>query len=64
MKTSPVDQLVEVGEETTMSCVSFLTPIMISKIEWFTDAGVVHTDDSPTAAPEAGELKSRDYSSI
>ena len=53
METNPVDQLVEVGKETTMSCVSFLTPIKISKVEWFTDAGVVHTDDSPTA--EAGQ---------
>ena len=53
METSPEDQLVGVGKETTMSCVSNFIPITISKVEWFTDAGVVHTDDSPTA--EAGQ---------
>ena len=53
METNPVDQLVEVGKETTMSCVSIFTPVTVPKVEWFTDAGVVHTDDSPTA--EAGQ---------
>ena len=35
-----------------MSCVSIATPVTVPKVEWFTDAGVVHTDTSPSAAPE------------
>ena len=55
MATDPVDQLVEVGKETTMSCVSIVTPVTVSKVEWFTGAGTVHTDNSPTPVKETGE---------
>ncbi|KAL5258468.1 hypothetical protein ACHWQZ_G009090 [Mnemiopsis leidyi] len=63
VETNPVDQLVEVGKETTMSCVSIFTPVTVPKVEWFTDAGVVHTDDSPTAAPETGDTGRNKYTS-
>ena len=38
-----------------MSCVSIVTPVTVSKVEWFTGAGTVYTDDSPTPVKETGE---------
>jgi hypothetical protein len=58
VKTHPVDQLVEDKKETTMSCTSIDTPVTVTKVEWFTSAGVQYTDSSPTATEVSSGIKS------
>ncbi|XP_063680025.1 uncharacterized protein LOC134815420 [Bolinopsis microptera] len=54
VQTDPVDQLVEIGKETTMSCSSITTPVTVASVEWFNGDGVVHTDTNPAAVQESG----------
>lgn len=46
---NPVDQLVEIGQDTTMSCASSGTTVAVISVEWLNEgAQVVWTDSSPS----------------